>query len=86
MTTETVTTAWVLVIGSLLILAGAAIIEYVTSARAERRANQGRREVLIRRISEAAVVTPKNADGIDQLLLELLTTPRVPAQRTGDQS
>lgn len=86
MTTETVATGWALIAGALLILVGAAIVAYVRSNHAERRATQADRVARIVRVSQAAVVTPADASGIDQLWLELLATPRIPAQRHGDQS
>lgn len=40
-----------------------------------------RRAERIAKVSQTAVVTPKNADGLDELWLELLATPKVPQQR-----
>lgn len=88
MTAETVGAGWLLV-GVVLIAAGFALVRVACSEWSERRANRAERrarQATIVRVSRAAVVSPRDADGLDDLWLELLATPRIPTQRDGSAS
>lgn len=86
MTAQTIATGWLLV-GAFFLVAGIAILGWSRSLLAENRnlrrqnAELNRHPATRRTHLLAAISSPENADCMDALVEELLSTSQVPAQR-----